>query len=329
MSRPGSIDPNVESRRDAPTASGSRPSATLPSRICTIRSAADQHDGLPLTVKPAEQLHDLRPSGRVEGAGWFVGEEQRGLVGQGPGDGEALPLSSRQHPRRLPGLVGQPQQVEEVPGPRLGLLPGGSGDHRRQRHVLEDAHPLQQVEELEDDPDVLAAHAGQVVLVLPRQPFPGQHDLALRGRVQPGHHVQEGGLPAARRPHHGHELPLLHVQVHSAKGSDRRALRLLALVGLAESAHLEHTHVSLLLEISSSSPSGILQVWASRPRGLARQGAAAGRTSLVVLAPRPLAEPAPARWCPPGGILPAGNLGSPQGTEGSRLARRNRGCPPP
>src|SRR5947208_10098881 len=55
--------------------------------------------------------------------------------------------------------VGEAEEVEEVTRARLCLLARRPGDHRRQRHVLENAHALEQVEQLEDDHDVLSPHA--------------------------------------------------------------------------------------------------------------------------------------------------------------------------
>ena len=88
------------------------------------------------------------------------------LVDQYPRDGQALALPTGEDARRLLRLVTEPQQVEQVAGPRLRLLAARPRHHRGERDVLQHAHALEQVEELEHDPDVLAAHPGQLVLVL-------------------------------------------------------------------------------------------------------------------------------------------------------------------
>ena len=87
-------------------------------------------------------------------------------------------------PGRRLGLVGQAEQVEQVAAPRLGRLALQPGDHGRQGDVLEHGHALEQVEELEDDADVLAAHAGQLVLGLAGDLLAGEHDRALVGLVE-------------------------------------------------------------------------------------------------------------------------------------------------
>ncbi len=61
-----------------------------------------------------------------------------------------------------------------------------AGDQRRHHHVLEHGHALEQVEELEDDADVLAAHQRQLALGLADQRLAGDGDLALVGHVEAG-----------------------------------------------------------------------------------------------------------------------------------------------
>ena len=71
----------------------------------TTRSAAsatalvmrDQHDGLAARVQAAQQLDDLLSAVGVQRPGGLVGEHQRRLVRQRPGDGEPLALPAGQH----------------------------------------------------------------------------------------------------------------------------------------------------------------------------------------------------------------------------------------
>src|SRR5438876_1128870 len=90
-------------------------------------------------------------AGRVERTGGLVREQQGGNVRQRTCDRKALTLAPRQDTRRLRRLVRYPQQVQEVASARLRLLARPPRDDRRERDVLEHRHPLQQVEELEDD----------------------------------------------------------------------------------------------------------------------------------------------------------------------------------
>ena len=123
-------------------------------------------DRLAAGVQAAEQLEHLVAALGVERAGGLVGEQQRGLVGERARDREPLPLTARQHAGRVLRLVGEAEQVEQVARARLGALARRARDHRGQRHVLEHAHALEQVEELEHDADVAAAHDRELVLGL-------------------------------------------------------------------------------------------------------------------------------------------------------------------
>ena len=52
-------------------------------------------DRMALTVQFLQKLDHLAAIGVVERAGWFVGQNDRPAVHQGPGDGDALLLSAR------------------------------------------------------------------------------------------------------------------------------------------------------------------------------------------------------------------------------------------
>ena len=144
-------------------------SSTRPSRMRTMRVAGgghvvvvgDEEDRLAAGVQPAEQLEHLEAALGVERAGRLVGEQQRGRVGQGPGDGQALALAARQHARRAawPCRPGRAGRAGRGPGsrPAGGSVPAITAG---QGHVLEHAHALEQVEELEDDADVARAACG-------------------------------------------------------------------------------------------------------------------------------------------------------------------------
>ena len=54
-----------------------------------------------------------------------------------------------------------PEQVEQVPPPGLGGAPPHAADHRRKHEVVQGGHPVDEVEELEHDADVVPAEAGE------------------------------------------------------------------------------------------------------------------------------------------------------------------------
>src|SRR5450631_1645565 len=119
-----------------------------------------QDDGLSPAVEAAQQFNDLLPAFGVEGSRRFIGQEQRRLIGQGPRDGQPLPLPAGQHARYRRRLVPDAEQVQQVAGPGFSHLSLAPGNHGGQGHVLEHGHALEQVEELEDDANVLATQQG-------------------------------------------------------------------------------------------------------------------------------------------------------------------------
>jgi hypothetical protein len=116
--------------------------------------------------------------------------------------------------------VADPEQVEKVACPPVRAGSSRARDRRGQCDVLERRHLLHQVEELEDDPDVLAPYAGEVVLVSAAELQPGQHDLSVARAVEPGNQVQKRRLAAAGGTHDGHELSARDIEIHSPQGPD-------------------------------------------------------------------------------------------------------------
>ena len=144
----------------------------------------DEQDRLTARVQASEELEHLVAALGVERAGRLVGEEQRRLVGERTGDREPLALPAGEHAGRFLRLVGEAEEVEEVAGARLRALARRARDHRGERHVLEHAHALEQVEELEHDADVLAPHDRELVLRLPDERLAGERDLAVGRRCR-------------------------------------------------------------------------------------------------------------------------------------------------
>ena len=223
-----------------------------PSRMRTIRAAADatlgvvghEENRLPARVEPAQELDDLLAALGVQCPGGLVRQQQRGLVGQRAGDGESLPLTTREHAGHGPRLVADAEEVEKVARPALCHLALPAGDHGRQRDVLQHRHPFQEIEELEDDADVTAAHLRELVFGPPRDELAGHGDRAFVGDVQSGDQVEQGRLPATGRAHQGDEVSRRHHQIGSPEGSYRSVLRL---EGLADLVYDQGIHVRFLL----------------------------------------------------------------------------------
>jgi len=111
-----------------------------------------------------EEIQDLGPDGDVEGADRLIGEQDPRSRREGPGDGDALPLTSGELvgvADRGPG--GQTDGVEQLPDP--GPSVAGDAHHPEGlRHDVRDSHPRVERADrvLEDDLDLAQQVTAQV-----------------------------------------------------------------------------------------------------------------------------------------------------------------------
>ncbi len=125
----------------------------------------DHHDRVALgAVELAEQVEDLGARARVEVAGGLVGEHELGLEQERAGDRDALLLAARELRGQVVAPRPEPDALEQLDraGPRRVVA--AAGDQGRQDDVLLGAQRRQQVEELEDEADRLAAKQGELAL---------------------------------------------------------------------------------------------------------------------------------------------------------------------
>ena len=173
----------------------------------------------------ALQRGQLRPQRvaelRVERAQRLVEEQDRRFEDQGPGQGDALLLSSRHLVGATPGVLGEPDQLQRLldaslPGPLVEVLapPQAVGD------VLVDVEMREERVALEDRVD--RALVGRAL----RDVDPVEEDLAVGRLLEPAQHAQRGGLSAARRAEEREELTGLDLEVDAVDGGD--AVELLA-----------------------------------------------------------------------------------------------------
>ena len=81
----------------------------------------DEDDGAARGVEVVQEGEDVRGRGRVEVAGGLVGQEERGLGHECPGDGDALLLAARELARLVLGTIGQAHLLERHVGAALAL----------------------------------------------------------------------------------------------------------------------------------------------------------------------------------------------------------------
>ena len=114
----------------------------------------------PRGVQLVKDHHDLRPGVRVEIARRLVGQQELGLIDDGPGDGHPLALAAGELRRHVVGPVGQAHHLQRLQGQPVGA--DLAGVKQRHGHVRRRARPRQQVERLKDKPDRAVADLGQL-----------------------------------------------------------------------------------------------------------------------------------------------------------------------
>ncbi len=160
----------------------------------------DHHHGLAELVDGlAQQGQDLVRGRGVEVARGLVGEHHVRLRDQRSGDGHPLLLSARQLGRPMGAAVVQAHGADHLVEPLLVRLAPGDGE--RQHDVLLRREHRQQVEELEDEPEPVAAQLGEVGVVEGAEVGAGQHHRARGRAIEAGEDVHERRLARARRAH--------------------------------------------------------------------------------------------------------------------------------
>jgi hypothetical protein len=105
----------------------------------------------------------------IEVAGRLVGQQQHRLVGQRPGDGDALLLAARQLRRPMLEALAKPQPLQQrSASPRLRVLARRPGDELGNGDVLHCGELRQQMVELVDEADAETPDAGAGDIVAAR-----------------------------------------------------------------------------------------------------------------------------------------------------------------
>ena len=118
-----------------------------------------------VAVQPLEDRHDLEAGPRVERAGRLVGQDDPRVVHQRPRDRHALLLPAGELARLVVLASGQADRAQRLQRPLAALAAGVVGVQQRQLDVLRRAGARQQVELLEDEPDLPVADLRQLVAV--------------------------------------------------------------------------------------------------------------------------------------------------------------------
>ena len=166
----------------------------------------DEDDGAPVVGGAAQERQHGGARLGVEVARRLVGQDQLGLVHERAGHRQALLLAAAElvgHPRRR--RRSSPRRSMSA-RPRAGRVRRAARQARGEQDVLLARQLGHEVVGLEDEADVVAAHAGQLALGAPVQAAADDLDGAGLGPVERAEQVQQRRLARARAPDDGHEL---------------------------------------------------------------------------------------------------------------------------
>ena len=165
----------------------------------------DEHDAEVAIGPEALELGVQEVAGHgVEGAEGLVHEEDVGLLGEGPGDGDPLAHAARELVGHLRPEAVEVHGVQQLVGLVVALPPGDASELQGQLDVRSDRQPREQRRLLEHESD-------------PSSPV----DRAGGGLVEPGDEVEEGGLAASRRADEADELAGCDVEVDAVERMHR------------------------------------------------------------------------------------------------------------
>ena len=186
-----------------------------------VHLVRDQQDGQPeLGVDAPQQLeHRVRGLG-VQRGGRLVGQQHRRLGGQRAGDPDALLLAAGELRGVGAGAVREPDEVEQLERAPAPLGPARARDLQRQRDVLERGPRAQQVELLEDHPDLAGAWRAAAAPRIRVTSSPAMRMLPAVGSSSRLTQRISVLLPVPRTPDDAEDLALGDVEIDAVEGDD-------------------------------------------------------------------------------------------------------------
>ena len=182
-----------------------------------VRDHDHRHPALGEIVHHVEDFLDHH---RIERGGRFVEQHDPGPHAERPRDRRPLLLTARKLAGVLPGLLGNPDPVEELHGAIAGVR-GGHPEHpgRAQHAVVEHGEVGEEVELLEHHPD-LAADPREVRGVRAELP-PREDDASFLVFLEPVDAADQRGLARPGRAADHDALALRDPEVHAAEHLER------------------------------------------------------------------------------------------------------------
>ena len=180
-----------------------------------VGGVGDHDDGGARGVEVAEEVHDVETVVAVEVAGGLVAEDELRVGDDRAGHGDTLLLPAGELLRIVARPVDDAHALQHLVDFRLALRLAESEIAQRQLHVFENVHVVDKVEALEDETDDPTPKLQPVFLAQGGDLPPVEPVVARVGGIEESEDVEQGGLTATGRAHHGYEFALPDLQIYS------------------------------------------------------------------------------------------------------------------
>jgi N-methylhydantoinase A len=188
---------------DMPVAQRDHARATL--RHVDIVSHDQYGRAEPLVQIPYQRQY-FRTRVCVQITGRLIRQQDRRINGERASNGAALAFAAGKLVGQMVEARAKANQVEQFFRSLVNLLRRPASQVQGNRAVLQASQRRQQVEELKDEPDFVAAQARQFIVGEPAQPAAIDLDFSRCGRIEAANEIQQRGFPGTRWPHNGHHL---------------------------------------------------------------------------------------------------------------------------
>ena len=128
----------------------------------------------------------------VQIASRLIGNHDRRIVGQCPGDGRPLLVPPGDRRRKLVGVSGNSHLVQQMVRPFIALIRGiHLAQIHRQHDILDDGECRQELKKLKDDSQIAASPHRHLPLIELANVGASDNRLALRRVIDTGEHIDE------------------------------------------------------------------------------------------------------------------------------------------
>ena len=166
----------------------------------------DEHHGVALIVHLLQHPQHFAAGVAVQCAGRLIGQNDRRVPHQRPGNGNTLLLAAGKLVGAVPELITQAHLLQHLFGPGVALGAADARIHQRHLYVLHQVEPRQKIILLEDKAQHFVADRSQLVAAHLAH-IPAVEPVSAMGRhVQTADDVHAGGLAGAGLADDGYEL---------------------------------------------------------------------------------------------------------------------------